>query len=861
MVADTSDRQVKSLKALLSSRRGLAAIAVLLVILFVFRPGVYRLRNRISNSIGSAIGRRVSIDNVRFHILPRPGFDLEGLVIYDDPVFSAEPMIRAQDVFAAIRLRSLFYGRLEISALSANEPSINLVRNNAGRWNLATLIERNAQIPVAPTQKTVSERRPAFPYLEASNARVNFKIGQEKTPYALVDADVALWQDSENSWGGRIKARPMRADSNLTDTGQVQINATWQRATSMGMTPMHIVAAWQKGQLGQITNLITGADRGWRGDVALTAMFDGTPEALAIQSQLTIDGFRRYDIVDNRNVRLGTHCAATYDAATVALSHLICESPVGEGVVRVTGNLGAMVSALTYDLKIEAEKIPLASVVNVLHQSKQRLPGDLTAEGGLNGEFRARRATGMIAQWSGSGAASQARLRSNNGKDSILFNTVPLALVSDGNCCRPVGLSLSAHGNANSNSIDTEPAETHLRIGPTSLTVNTSGPVSAGGWVSLNGYRFSLRGDLDLKNLARVENAFGVPAARPAVEGTASLDLSISGPWHGLASPNSLGSAELKNVRAEIRGLNAPVEISSATVVLGPDTAAVQKLSARLGNSHWTGWVHAPRRCAPNCRYEFDLTADKLASADLVEWLAPQPAKRPWYRILSSAPEGPSPLLALQAHGMLRVNQFVMKKVTASQLATELTADRGQITLAHLHSQFLQGTQYGTWSIDASVRPLQLKANGVLQNVSLQQVSSLMNDGWVSGSGDGSFELTTSGTKFSDMLANSDAKMQFVVRNGSLTHIAIPGAPVPLPIHRFSGSLELNKGKWQLSGGRLESRDGLYQVSGISSETGSLDFVFTRGDEQSWNLTGTIAKPHAAPANRTEAEARSAVQP
>ena len=58
------------------SRRGIAAIVALLLILFLFRPGVHKLRDRISNSISSALGRRVSIDDVRFHVLPRPGFDL-----------------------------------------------------------------------------------------------------------------------------------------------------------------------------------------------------------------------------------------------------------------------------------------------------------------------------------------------------------------------------------------------------------------------------------------------------------------------------------------------------------------------------------------------------------------------------------------------------------------------------------------------------------------------------------------------------------------------------------------------------------------------------------------------------------------
>jgi hypothetical protein len=64
------------------------------------------------------------------------------------------------------------------------------------------------------------------------------RLGQTKKSYALMDADVALWQDSENSWAARIKAEPVRTDFNLTDTGLVQINATWQRAQSLRLTPV-----------------------------------------------------------------------------------------------------------------------------------------------------------------------------------------------------------------------------------------------------------------------------------------------------------------------------------------------------------------------------------------------------------------------------------------------------------------------------------------------------------------------------------------------------------------------------------------------------------------------------------------------
>jgi len=847
-------------------------IVALVIALFLFRPGIFQLRNRISNSIGNALGRHVTIDNVRLHALPRPGFDLEGLVIYDDPAFSAEPMIRAQSVFAAVRLRSLLRGRLEIAMLSASEPSINLVRGGDGRWNLASLIERNSQIPAAPTLKPDSERRPAFPYLEATSARINFKVGPEKKSYALVDGDVALWQDSENSWGARVEAQPTRTDFNLTDTGKVQINATWQRAANLHMTPMRVTFSWQKGQLGQITTLLTGRDRGWRGGVDLTASLAGTPEALAIESQVAIQGFRRYDILDNRNVRLAMHCTGRYDAATRSLADLLCESPVGGGTLRLSGAIGASTAPRSYDLTLEATDIPLASVGELAHEAKRQLPRDLTATGIVNAEFHAVRTGSEPAQFTGKGEAREVRLRSNSEKDSITFNSVPLVLVGE-NCCHDRSVIVVTPGRRRATrEVDSEPTEPHLRFGPAPVVVNASAPVSAGGWISVQGYSFFLRGDLELKNLFRLENTFGVPGLQPAAEGFAKLDMTVAGEWQGLSAPNALGTAQLKNVRAEVRGLNTAVDIAAANIILTPDLTRVQQVSAWTGDTHWNGAVRAPRHCAPSCLFQFDLSADRLSTGNLVQWFAQRPATRPWYRILSSTNQasseqaaGGSALAALRAHGNLRVAQFEMKNALATQVATELTADHGKIRLDHLRGQFLQGTHEGNWTINASSQPLTYHGSGTLKGIALERLSALMNDAWITGNADGAFDLETSGASFQEMLASADGKLQFSMRNGTFAHIELPGAPAPLPVYRFSGSLQVNDGRWHLSAGRLESRDGLYQVSGTSSPSSGIDFTFTRGDEQSWNVTGTIAKPLAAPASeeisRTEPKTDTVAKP
>ena len=57
-----------------------------------------------------------------------------------------------------------------------------------------------------------------------------------------------------------------------------------------------------------------------------------------------------------------------------------------------------------------------------------------------------------------------------------------------------------------------------------------------------------------------------------------------------------------------------------------------------------------------------------------------------------------------------------------------------------------------------------------------------------------------------------------------------------------------------LHGGKLESRDGIYEVSGTASPAVGIDFVLTRGDDLAWSVTGTLANTRVSPAIRTEAK-------
>ena len=88
----------------------------------------------------------------------------------------------------------------------------------AGTWKNWWSAPPARRLRLLPRRR--SEARPGFPYIEADHGRINFKFGQEKKPYTLTEANFALWQDSENAWGMRLRAQPMRTDFNLSDTGR-----------------------------------------------------------------------------------------------------------------------------------------------------------------------------------------------------------------------------------------------------------------------------------------------------------------------------------------------------------------------------------------------------------------------------------------------------------------------------------------------------------------------------------------------------------------------------------------------------------------------------------------------------------------
>lgn len=817
------------------SRRTWLLLGCVLLALFFIHPGAKRIKSRIVNSISLALGRPVDISSASFRLLPHPGFELEDFVVHDDPAFSAEPILRAQDVVASLRLWSLLHGRLEISRLTLDDPSLNLVRNASGHWNLEQLLQRTAQTAVAPTGKAKTEPRPGFPYIEADSGRINLKIGEEKKPYAVTDADFSLWQESENSWGLRLEGRPVRTDFNLTNTGTIKLNGSWQRSPNLGETPVQFTLEWERGQLGQITTLAYGSDKDWRGELTLFTQISGTPRDLYIQTNASVDDFRRYDIEVASSLPLSAQCDAHYSYQEESLSAIHCHTPMQGGFVSMEGDIHSLLDQPNYHLNFAAQDVPAQSIADWLAHTSNGAPRDSSVNGTL-------KATGSLTtksgsnQWQGQGEISGLGF----GSDLSFTNAIPLTLGAQ---------STGKSRNRAPSLTVTSASQPGIEIGPWAFSLGAANPALLHGWISPSEFNFHLKGDSQIQRLLQFAKAFAIPASQTAAEGAASVDLSLAGSWSNLASARTTGTAQLRAIHVQLQGLNAPLDIASAALSLTPAEINVKKLSASLAGSTWQGTLTLPRPCAiqETCAAHFNLQAAELTDATLDSLLITSSSER-WYNLLSRPT--PSYLSKLRATGQLSIASVEIYKLSGSDFQANADLENNTLKLSNVRTKLLGGKHTGTFTMDFAAADPTFHASGTFDHIDLEKLADLMDDGWVSGSADSTYDFSGSGKSIAAILSSSTAELYIKGSDCAFPHLTLEGDD-PLRMEHFSSDILFSNGRFQIKQGVFNTDDGQYVLNGTASLSRDINLKLTRSDGPEFDVHGSLSQPRVSASKST----------
>ncbi|MGH9122005.1 MAG: AsmA family protein [Acidimicrobiales bacterium] len=537
----------------------LALVILLMLALLPPFVSVNRFRHRIAASLSQSLGRTVHLDSVTLTLLPLPGFTFTNFVVDEDPAFGSEPIIRANSVRATLRLSSLWRRRIEFSTISFDQPSVNLVHLSNGKWNLNTILLHAAHIQAAPTAQLKPGPTPRFPYIEATGARLNLKLDQEKTPYSLTDADFSLWLPDPQEWHLRLKGTPARTDTDVSGAGLIQIEGTLGRAASLGQVPLNLQGEWSGAPLGESTHLLFGRDLDVRGNLDLTATVQGTVSNSSIQTRLRLIDARRADFVPDQPIQVDLECLATADSDFHTFRNLRCTWPPisvsRHPMVAASGDIPDIRDLSQTTLEIGTPGIPAATLLDWLRVASARIPPNLAVTGNLSGSLSWHPVPDTASHWDGDLLLAGASLVSPKaGRASLVASDLSLQSVdgSEDAATQPdqpthlrknVSLSLRNRrdaGKTGTNKPGTPPPAPGFILTPAMLALGGKEPAILQGHFDSTGYTLHLTGMASTARLLALAAAIpqfgdGLAAALPTNRATGPyrIDLTATRPWHG----------------------------------------------------------------------------------------------------------------------------------------------------------------------------------------------------------------------------------------------------------------------------------------------------------------------------------------
>ena len=693
--------------------------------------GVHRVRQGMILRLERTFGRRVEVQSFTFSLLPLPSLDAEGITVGEDPAFGNEYFLRADRLSARLRLIGLLRGRFEFGTLSLEKPSLILVKNREGRWNLerwlppASMDNSGQSKPYGPPVEDVPTNRLAK--IDVSDGRLNFKLGDDKKPFAFTDVKGSVEQIAFGRWQINLQAQPWRSGVQLQSAGTIEVRGE-VAGTSVRLRPARLQIRWSQASLADLVRLSRGQDEGVRGlfDLDATAESgtkeahpDAAPGEWSFSLNARASQIHRWDMAsraDDPRLDLRTKGRWLPADGTINVEEMLVSAPKSN----FRGSaIFTTVPQTNFRIRIDSAGIQASDLVAWYRAFQPGVAEGLSAEqyftGGatLSGWPIKLENAGFSSpggRLSIPGFAAPTRIGSARGgmvKDSFVMDPVTISWAAPGTAAaaklRDVQKDKAAAGKTIANS---------LAIG---LHYDFD---ASEGYLSLSGQSETT------EDVLKASVAFGRQINRGwEWKGQTSADLRSY--WGKGSQPGWHGQVEFANGDLEIAGLNQPVRVKNAAVhwVQGQKSVTIAQVVAIGGR--WSGDLAENNTTSEDApRWLFHLHADALSAADLDLWAGPR-ARPNWLQRLLPAMLGGNSgqgadvsdlLRRVNVAGDLDVDEFTLDKLKLKQLRGQLSLRDLKLTLHDCQAQWAGGTLQGSLDAAFDARPvydLKLQAAGL----------------------------------------------------------------------------------------------------------------------------------------------------
>jgi hypothetical protein len=772
----------------------------------------------------------------------------QAITVYDDPRFSQEYFVRAEELTAGIRWWALLSGRFEFDTVSLVRPSLNLVRLEDGHWNIESwlpplpAVDRASPTGVAaissPPTAAVNAR---LSRVEIEDGRINFKRDSRKLPLALVAVNGRFDHGSAGRWSIDVEATPMRAPASLQQAGTIRLRGT-VGGVSARLRPAQLSLTWRDASLADLSRLAQGGDVGVRGmfDAELTTRIDEpvSPELSwgewEVEGAIRLRGVHGWalaarDTDPGANIDFQAKWNSGDDRLLITSG--VIEAPHSRVVV--TGDLDWS-HGFRPSVQIASARVGLADLLAWHRAFRADIAEDLTVEGAL--EAQATLAGWPLRVEELELASAGATIGSPVLPGPIRIGPVATAWSNDTLRFLPVQLSLPAAASERTTptgkGASAAPAPRPARLLIAEASVGQLRAITA---LPEARYRLAVSGSTNrAQDLLAVARAWGWSNGRSwAAQGPVSLRLVWTGSLQlGMSPPT--GTIQVRGVQLDTPFMNRPLLLSAATIDLRGSERRVKLQAAEAFGTRWTGSLD---RLSGAGAWNFDLAADRLDAADFYAWFGEPARPNLFQRMLpfgdSSATvtleDRAEALQSLHARGRLRVAELAFSPLQVERIDAEAEISDSSLFLHRGRANLAGGRVTGDFRVRLSGEPsysFDVQLSGIALS-DFAQTASL--PGRVEGSASGDLQLSAHGWDRVALATSLEGQGLLRAREVSFAPIALASA---VSAEQIESAAEIEPRRFalttefQFGDGRVRLNQFLLERPGEQTEVaGTVDFA------------------------------------
>jgi hypothetical protein len=754
-----------------------------------------RVRDFLVGHLEQAFGRPVQAGRLSLQFLPVPSVGVENISIAEDPAFGREFFLRADRMNASLRWMGLLRGHFEFGTMSLVRPSLNLVRNSQGRWNLEGWLPPARSNPsgasAASGLQLPAESTHHLQTIEIDDGRLNFNMNQEKSPFAFINVSGSLEQVASGKWQLRLEAVPWRSGVTLQSAGLLQVRGD-VAGTSTRLRPAQIHVHWEKASIADLFRLMTGNDFGLRGIFSMDADAGTGQSTLAqptgsesaetapwqISMQARTSQIHRWDLTERSdNPSFSLFLKAIWDVAAgdARVQQWSLDLPHS----RFEG-AAALQTTVPVAWKVHVDSVALQAQ-DLLAWYRAFQPGvaqQLSADAFFKG-------SGDLSGWPVQ--LQNAYLSSNGGvfhipglPDPAHFDSFLAETVAHQFRLIPVTVILGSTDPANSRPPEKNPAKLRARPGGgNNIEVQFQRDILSN-HAALTLVLHLANADAALK----VSSAFGRPLNHGweltgGVDGKMEWDFNPSNKSQEWNASLAFSKAQL-----EAAGLNLPLKLQDVNIAWIKGKRRVSVTQVEAFGAAWTGSIFETAAAdSDQPRWQFNLHADDLDAAELDRWIGPRSRPNWLQRLLPSllrnnnAQAQPNELLRqIFAEGDLSADTVTFEKFKLSNLRAGLSLRDLQLDARDVQAQWAGGNLHA--ALRASFTPPKYELSADVDSADLKQIP-WTPPGWAdrwSGTASGKIHLTTEGVGRDDLLRQLAGRGEFKISSAEFHGWDVPAS-------------------------------------------------------------------------------------